>query len=81
MQITMRNEGENSEPEVFTILIMLRSISSVALKSAITPLLSGRMVLIPGFVRSCICCAFLPTAFNEPVWASTATIDGSSTTT
>ncbi len=54
MQITMRIEGAKRLPEVLTFLIMPRSISSVALKSAITPSFSGRIVLMFGLVFSCI---------------------------
>ena len=54
MQITIRSEGAKRLPEVLTFLIMPRSISSVALKSAITPSFSGRIVLMLGLVFSCI---------------------------
>ena len=54
MQITIRSEGAKRPPEVLTFLIMPRSISSVALKSAITPSFSGRIVLMLGLVFSCI---------------------------
>ena len=81
MQITMRSEGAKRLPEVLTFLIMPRSINSVALKSAITPSLSGRMVLMFGLVFSCIWRACWPMATSLPVWTSSATIEGSSTTT
>ena len=81
MQITILSDGEKRLPEVFTFLIIPRSISSVALKSAITPSFSGRIVLMLGLVFSCICRACWPMATSLPECTSSATIDGSSTTT
>ena len=54
IQITIRNDGENILLVVRTFLIIPRNISSVALKSAITPAFSGRIVLMFGFSRPCI---------------------------
>ena len=54
MHIIMRSDGENMLLDVRTFLIRPRSMSSVALKSANTPSLSGRMVFMLGLVFSCI---------------------------
>ena len=55
-------------------------ICSQALKSAITPSLSGRMVRIFGLVFSYIILALPPTAIMRSVCLSSATTLGSSTT-
>ena len=61
--------------------IMPLIMSSAALKSAITPSRSGRMVLMFSWVLPCICWACRPTAMTLPVVRSMATMLGSSTTT
>src|SRR5690606_29385302 len=81
IQITILQLGGKNGFLGYTILIISRSIPSAASKSAITPSLSGRMVLRLSWVFSCIIIAFLPTAIILLVILSLATIDGSSTTT
>ena len=81
MQITMRRLGVKSWRPGLIIRIMPLIMSSAALKSAITPSFSGRMVLMFSCVFPCICCAARPMAITLPVLRSTATMLGSSTTT
>ena len=78
--ITIRSEGENRRLPVCTILIRPRIICSQAVKSAITPSRSGRMVRMLSCVFSYIIFAFSPTAIILSVRRSRATTDGSSTT-
>ena len=61
----------------FTFLIKPWSISSTAVKSAITPSLSGLIVSIPSWVLPSISFASSPTARTAPVFVERAIIDGS----
>src|SRR4030095_13097938 len=81
IQITILQVGVNKNPFGLIILIISRIIVSAALKSAITPSFSGRMVFRLSCVFSCICMAFFPTATTLLVSRFMATIEGSSTTT
>ena len=63
------------------LLINLLIICSEALKSAITPSLSGLIVLMFSCVFPCIMLASFPIAIILFVVLSIATIDGLSTTT
>ena len=63
------------------LLISKLIICSEALKSAITPSLRGRTVLMFSCVLPCIKLASAPTAIILSVFLSIATIDGLSTTT
>lgn len=65
MQMTIRSEGENILPRDLIILIMPRIISSAAVKSAITPSRSGRMVLMSWWVLPCIWRAWFPMATSR----------------
>ncbi len=78
--ITMRSDGENRREPVCTILIRPRIICSQAVKSAITPSRSGRMVRMLSCVFSYIILASSPTAIILSVRRSKATTEGSSTT-
>ena len=81
IQITIRSDGLKRWPLILTFFIMPRSISSAALKSAITPSLSGRIVRMFWCVLPCICWACSPMATTLPVCMSMAMMEGSSTTT
>ena len=78
--ITMRSEGEKNRLPVCTIFISPRIICSHAVKSAITPSRSGRIVRMLSLVFSYIILALSPTAIILSVRRSRATTDGSSTT-
>ncbi|CCX51704.1 unknown [Alistipes sp. CAG:514] len=65
---------------LLTCLMKPLIIISAALKSAITPFLRGLMVLIPGFVCSCMSLACLPIAMHLPELLSIATMLGASMT-
>ena len=78
--MTMRSDVENKRLPGLTILIKPRIICSQAVKSAITPSRSGRMVRMLSCVFSYINFAFSPTAIILSVRRSSATTDGSSTT-
>ena len=81
IQITIRKEGGKSLRPVSIIFIIPRIIISAAWKSAITPSLSGRIVLMLSWVFSCICMASRPMANTLLVVLSIAIMLGSSTTT
>ena len=83
-QITMRGLGLKI-PALYTLRMKCLSISSVTVKSAITPSFIGRItVMLPG-VRPIICLAASPTCwitflpFGPPSWRI-ATTEGSSST-
>ena len=78
--ITMCSWGEKKRLPEWTILMSPRIICSQAVKSAITPSRSGRMVLMLSCVFSYISLAFSPTASTLSVRRSSATTEGSSTT-
>ena len=80
MPTTIFREGENSLGPVLISLIMPLIISSAALKSAITPSLSGLITRMFSCVLPCICRALSPMAISFPVFLSMATMEGSSTT-
>ena len=82
IQITILREGVTSlRFKVGTLLMSILIICSEALKSAITPSLSGRMVLMFSWVLPCIILASWPMAITLLLDRSMATIDGLSTTT
>jgi hypothetical protein len=54
MPTTMRSDGENQLLRELAIFTRPRIMSSAALKSAITPLRSGRMVWMLGCSFPCI---------------------------
>ena len=78
--MTMRREGEKRWRPECTIRINPRIICSQAVKSAITPSFSGRIVRILSCVFSYMLLARSPTAIISLVRRSSATTDGSSTT-
>ena len=81
MQITILREGEkNLRCNVGILLIKRLIICSEALKSAITPSLSGRTVLIFSCVLPCIIFASSPIAITLLEVLSIATIEGLLTT-
>ena len=63
---------------LFACLMNPLIIISAALKSAMTPSLSGRMVRMPGCSLSCIIFACCPNAIGFPELLSIATMLGSS---
>jgi hypothetical protein len=80
MPTTIRSEGENQLFFELAFFTRPRIISSAALKSAITPLRSGRTVrMLSGSLPS-MSWASLPTAISLSVRRSSATIEGSSMT-
>ena len=82
MQMTTFKEGGNKRFLIAgTFLISSLIMNSEALKLAITPSLSGRMVFMFSCVLPCIREALRPTAITLPVFWSMATMDGLSTTT
>ena len=76
----MRSDGEKIRLPVWTILIRPRIICSQAVKSAITPSRSGRIVRMLACSFSYIIFASPPTAIILPLRRSRATTEGSSTT-
>ena len=80
MHTTIRSEGENQRRLLLTIFTIPRIICSAALKSAITPSRSGRIVRMPGDSLPSIWRAIVPTANSLSVLFSIATTLGSSTT-
>ncbi len=82
MQMTIRRAGGNHfflRAGIFLMNMLI--IFSEASKSAITPSLSGRMVLMFSWVLPCIMFASRPTAMILPEIRSLATMEGLSTTT
>ena len=71
--------GRRKPSIVLVRLMNWRSISSVAMKSAITPSRSGRIVSIASGVRPTIFLAVMPTAMTSrmPLRLEIATTDGS----
>ena len=78
--ITIRRVDRKMELRLGIIRIIPLIISSAALKSAMTPSLSGRIVFIRSCVRSCILRAVSPMATSFSVRVSIAIIEGWSTT-